>query len=398
MRDKMVKKLKIIVDQQALLQALEDVTRVVKKSELRSVNSCVLIEARTNGDVLFTGFRPEFALVIKIQATVLTSGIITVPAHMLYAFIRTMPQTETLEIDALCDYTQIYFHIRTGDLYTILQSWYLDNCFDNFPNPVRAYSNAPKDEEQVTFSIPSAFLTFLSTKLRFAMSTDKIHPYLNGIYLHIGKQNDKMMLRAAATDGHRLVQIQIPAPEQTASMPGVIIHRKVIKKLYRLLEDCDDTVKITVSKKHIFFEFSDTVLFSKPVEGVYPDYERVIPTDNDKIMRLDPGLFAKALDRAKAVMTDLTDKNKPVKLALSKNNLTSSVGFPGYNAMVEKIPTVYAGEALEISFNVNYLRDITAQIESDMIEFALSDANKPILIRDPTSTVDILYVLLPLRF
>ena len=127
----------------------------------------------------------------------------------------------------------------------------------------------------------------LVDKTRFAISTEETRYYLNGIYLHAAKSNGIAMLRAVATDGHRLAQVESPLPEGAAGMAGVIIPRKTIAEIRKLIDETAEDVQIALSDTKIRFAFDGGVLTSKLIDGTFPDYQRVIPADNDKVLEVD---------------------------------------------------------------------------------------------------------------
>jgi DNA polymerase-3 subunit beta len=233
----------------------------------------------------------------------------------------------------------------------------------------------------------------LIDRTRFAISTEETRYYLNGIYVHAAQSNDLPMLRAVATDGHRLARMEIPLPEGAAGMPGVIVPRKTVIELRKLLDELDQDVSVALSDTKIRFSFGATVLTSKLIDGTFPDYDRVIPTGNDRILEVECKPFAEAVDR---VSTISSEKSRAVKLALDKGSLTLSATSAENGTATEEIEVRYAAQPLEIGFNARYLLDIAEQIEGDGARFAMADAASPTVVRD-TADASALYVLMPMR-
>jgi len=233
----------------------------------------------------------------------------------------------------------------------------------------------------------------LSEKPRFATSTEETRYYLNGIYLHALKVDGAAVLRGVATDGHRLAQVQIALPEGAEDMPGVIVPRKTVFELHKLLEDVEDEVSVSLSQAKIRFEVGALVLTSKLIDGTFPDYERVIPKGNDKVLEVDSGVFANAVDR---VSTVSSEKGRAVKLNLGGDHLTLSVTNPSSGSAQEELDVSYQAEPLEIGFNAKYLLDVTGQLEHEKARFLLADAGSPTLIED-VADERALYVLMPMR-
>ncbi|WP_408591717.1 DNA polymerase III subunit beta, partial [Novosphingobium sp.] len=230
---------------------------------------------------------------------------------------------------------------------------------------------------------------------RFAISTEETRYYLNGIYIH-AVEGPVPKLRAVATDGHRLARIELDLPAGAADMPGVIVPRKCVNEVRKLLDEYADDVpvELSLSSSKIRFRFSpEATLTSKLIDGTFPDYSRVIPTGNDKLLKLDPRSFFEGVDR---VATIVTEKTRAVKLALENDRVTLSVTSPDNGTAAEELPADYRAQGFEIGFNANYLKDILSQIDGDTVELHLADAGAPTLIRKDEKS-PALYVLMPMR-
>jgi DNA polymerase-3 subunit beta len=216
---------------------------------------------------------------------------------------------------------------------------------------------------------------------------------LNGVFMHASTNNGIKVLRAVATDGHRLARVEVPLPAGAENIPGVILPRKTVLELRKLLDETQAPVAVGLSDTRVRFATDDTVLTSKLIDGTFPEYERVIPTGNDKVMEVDCSSFAQAVDR---VATIATEKSRAVKLALVKNQLTLSATSPEAGSATEEIEVTYASTPIEIGFNSRYLLDIAEQIKGENCLFRMADAASPTLIEDKTDS-SALYVLMPMR-
>ena len=239
------------------------------------------------------------------------------------------------------------------------------------------------------FELPAATLKQIVDKTRFAISTEETRYYLNGIFLHVADDH----LKAAATDGHRLARITLPKPDGADGMPDIIIPRKCIGELRKLLDEVDGSIEVSLSATKIRFVLGTAVLTSKLIDGTFPDYTRVIPTGNDKLLRIDARSLAQGVDR---VATIASEKTRAVKMALDRDKVTLSVTSPENGTASEEVPGDYPATPLEIGFNARYLMDILGQIESDDVEVHLADAAAPTLIRE-NDKASALYVLMPMR-
>jgi DNA polymerase-3 subunit beta len=245
------------------------------------------------------------------------------------------------------------------------------------------------------FHLTALALRGLIDRTRFAISTEETRYYLNGIYLHAADGADGRVLRAVATDGHRLARVEEPLPEGASAMPGVIVPRKTVAELRKLLEEASGDVACALSDTRIQFTVGNVTLTSKLIDGTFPEYERVIPRDNEKILRVGKKDFAEAVARVAAISSE---RSRPVKMSLARDLLVLSAASPEQGTASEELDgdrITYEFSPLEIGFQARYLNDITDQI-GDTVEFLFSDGSAPTVVResgDPTA----LYVLMPMR-
>jgi DNA polymerase-3 subunit beta len=239
------------------------------------------------------------------------------------------------------------------------------------------------------FALSAPHLRRLIDKTKFAISTEETRYYLNGIYLHAHNG----VLRAVATDGHRLALSEMDIPQGAQGLPGVIVPRKTIAEIRRLIDGGDADVSISVSEAKIRFTYGSAVLTSKLIDGTFPDYDRVIPKGNTKELTIDNKIFASAVDR---VSTISAEKSRSVKLSLTADSLALAVNNPEHGQANEDLMVDYSAEPLEIGFNAKYLLDVTGQIEGRDATFFLDSPASPALVKDPEDPAS-LFVLMPLR-
>jgi DNA polymerase-3 subunit beta len=185
----------------------------------------------------------------------------------------------------------------------------------------------------------------------------------------------------------------VPRPDGADGMPGIIVPRKCIGELRKLLDEVEGSVQITLSATKIRFGLGSAILTSKLIDGTFPDYSRVIPTANDKLLKIDPRSFEEGVDR---VATIATEKTRAVKMTLDRDKITLSVTSPENGTAAEEVPGAFQGEGFDIGFNARYLLDILNQIDSETVELHLADAAAPTLIRENDRS-PALYVLMPMR-
>jgi DNA polymerase-3 subunit beta len=310
----------------------------------------------------------------SVPAAVAQPGATTVSAHTLFDIVRKLPDGSQVELTAAEGKMQVVAGRSRFNLSTLPR--------DDFP--VIAEGELP-----TRFELPAATLREIIEKTRFAISTEETRYYLMGIFLHVVDEQ----LRAAATDGHRLARVTVARPEGSDGMPDVIIPRKAVAELYRLLEELEGTVEVSLSPTKVRFGLGNAVLTSKLIDGTFPDYNRVIPTGNDKLLKLDPKSFSAGVDR---VSTIASEKTRAVKMAVDRDRVTLSVTSPENGLATEEIPADYGADGLEIGFNARYLLDILSEIEGDTVEVHLADAAAPTLLRENDKS-NALYVLMPMR-
>ena len=355
------------------MRALGHVQSVVERRNTIPILSNVLLKGE-NGRLSLSATDMDLEVIEVVEAKIAREGRTTAPAHTLYDIVRKLRDGAEIELDAATDRNTLF--LRSG------RSTFQLTCLPAEDYPVM--TGAPLSHE---FLLAAAELKSLIDRTRFAISTEETRYYLNGIYLHTAKNGDVAVLRAVATDGHRLARVEIMVPDGAAGM------RKTVVELRKLLDEIDQPVRIELSESKIRFDFGDGVLSSKLIDGTFPDYDRVIPLNNDKELEVDCALFAEAVDR---VSTISSEKSRAVKLAVDRNTLTLSATSPENGTAAEEIEVNYRAAPIEIGFNSRYLLDITQQIKGDTALFSMADASAPTILRDAADS-SALYVLMPMR-
>ena len=373
--------MKATIERATLLRCLSHVQSVVERRNTIPILSNVLIEAEGDGlKVMATDL--DLQVVEHMDAASVESpGSITVSAHLLFDIARKLPEGSQVSLEAAENRMAIKAGRSRFSLPTLPR--------DDFPVIVEG-------DLPTSFELPAKTLAEIIDRTRFAISTEETRYYLNGIFFHVSDE-DQPVLRAAATDGHRLARFTLPRPEGAEGMPDVIVPRKAVAELRKLLDEkIDSNVQIDLSASKIRFALGGdggVVLTSKLIDGTFPDYSRVIPTGNDKLLRIDPRTFHEGVDR---VATIATEKTRAVKMGLEKDKVTLTVTSPDNGTATEELPAEYNSEEFEIGFNAGYLKDILGQIDSDSVDIHLADAGAPTLIRLNDDSAA-LYVLMPMR-
>jgi DNA polymerase III subunit beta len=368
--------MKATIERAMLLKSLGHVQSVVERRNTIPILSNVLIEATADG-LRLMATDLDLQIVETVEAQVETTGATTISAHTLFDIARKLPEGSQVSLQAADGKMAVNAGRARFNLATLPR--------DDFP--VIAEGELP-----TSFELPAATLRQIIDKTRFAISTEETRYYLNGIFIH-ATDDAQPVLKAAATDGHRLARVTVPRPEGAAGMPDIIIPRKCIAELRKLLDEVEGSVEVSLSASKIRFGLGNAVLTSKLIDGTFPDYSRVIPTGNDKLLTIDPKAFMQGVDR---VATIASEKTRAVKMAVEKDKITLSVTSPENGTAAEEVSGDYASDPIEIGFNARYLMDILAQIEGDTVEVHLADAAAPTLIRENDKAAA-LYVLMPMR-
>ncbi len=371
--------MKFTIERSTLLKILAHVQSVVERRNTIPILANVRLEAG-DGMVRLTATDMDLTIDESVAADIGASGATTAPAHLFYDIIRKLPDGAQVEITA----NDGRLDIVSG------RSVFNLNCLPAEDFPGQGDGDLPHK-----FTIGSAELRGLIDRTRFAISTEETRYYLNGIYIHASSGDDggQKMLRAVATDGHRLARVEVELPDGAEGMPGIIVPRKAVAELRKLADTTSAGIEISLSDTRIVVSFDNITLASKLIDGKFPDYERVIPTDNDKLLAVDCRTFEAAVDR---VSTISTEKSRAIKLKVDAGNLTLSASSAETSSATEAMEVDYDREAIEIGFNAGYLLDITQQIEGSDAELLMADAGSPTIVRE-AGDLSALYVLMPMR-
>ena len=373
--------MKLKADRATLMKALAHVQSVVERRNTIPILANVMIAVR-DGKLSLTATDMEIAIVEDVVAATTRNGACTAPAATLYEIVRKLPDGAEVELDHPGGDAQLT--LRAGRYATSL----VVLPVDDFPSMTAG--TLPH-----RFSLPAQVLRGLIDRTRFAISTEETRYYLNGIYLHATESDGTPVLRAVATDGHRLARVEEPLPDGAASMPGVIIPRKTVNEIRKLLDEVTGNVEVALSDTRIQFRADQVLVTSKLIDGTFPEYDRVIPRGNDKVMRVGKKDFADAVGRVAAISSE---RSRPVKLSLSHSLLVLSAASPEAGNATEELDgdrVQYDSGPLEIGFQARYLNDITDQI-GEQVEFRFADGSAPTVVQDAADS-SALFVLMPMR-
>ena len=363
-----------------LAQCLSHAKNVVERRNTIPILANVMLAVR-EGKLTLTATDMEIAIVEDAPASTTRNGSCTVPAATLYEIVRKLPEGAEVELDHPGGDAQLA--LRAGRYSTSLVVL-----------PTEDFPSMTAGALPHRFNLSAQVLRGLIDRTRFAISTEGTRYYLNGIYLHAAETEGTRVLRAVATDGHRLARVEEPLPEGAGSMPGVIIPRKTVNELRKLLKNYHGEIDVALSDARIQFQMGPITLTTKVIDGTFPEYERVIPRGNDNVLRVGKKDFADAVGRVAAISAE---RSCPVKLSLARDLLVLSAASPECGIANETLnggSVLYKGKELEIGFQARYLRDVLDTCAED-IELSFLDGSSPAIVRDADARA--LHVLMPMR-
>ena len=360
--------MKLKADRATLIKALAHIQSVAEKRNTIPILANALIAVR-DGKLSFTATDMEIAVVEEVAAATSRDGATTAPATTLYEIVRKLPEGAEVELDFAGGDAQL--GLRAGRYATSLVTL-----------PTEDFPSMTAGQLPHRFHLSALALRGLIDRTRFAISTEETRYY-------------RRVLRAVATDGHRLARVEEPLPDGAGAIPGVIVPRKTVAELRKLLDEASGDVECALSDTRIQFSLGTVQLTSKLIDGTFPEYERVIPRDNEKILRVGKKDFAEAVSRVAAISSE---RSRPVKMSLARDLLVLSAASPEQGTATEELDgdrVTYGSGPLEIGFQARYLSDITDQIGGE-VEFLFSDGSAPTVVRDAGDS-SALYVLMPMR-
>lgn len=364
--------MKLSVSREALLKPLQAVIGVVERRQTMPILANVLLVVK-DGKVAVTGTDLEVELVATVDVEVEAAGEITVPGRKLLDICRALPESAEVSISVSGE----KLNVKSGR-----------SRFSLMTLPAAEFPRVGDINAGQTLSISQSTLAKLLDKTHFSMAQQDVRYYLNGLLLETGNK----WLRAVATDGHRLALCEVELDEQKIPEQQVIVPRKGVLELQRLIGG-EGELQIELGSNHIRIQLEDIRYTSKLIDGRFPEYERVIPQDTDNQLTADREAFRGALQRT-AILSN--EKYRGIRLIIKKGGLLLQAHNPEQEEAEEEVEISYSGDDIEIGFNVNYLLDAFAAIESDEIVLAVVDGNSSCLLRDPGND-DCKYVVMPMR-
>jgi DNA polymerase-3 subunit beta len=374
--------MKLTIDRDALHAALQRVGKIVERRNTIPILGHLRLTAE-GATLTLTGTDLDMMASTDVPVDLRAPGEACVPAQMLGDIVSKCPAGGQilLEHDGAAKAT-----LKAGR--------------SRFQFPALPSSDFPdQGPHQFThhFEIKPDDLSALLSKTEFAVSNEETRYYLNGIFLHCVHQQDQVLMRAVATDGHRLARMELPAPSGSEGIPGIILPRKCVSEIRRLLKDVSEPVEISLDPGRIRLTIigakARTILTSKLIDGTFPDYQRVIPAGNDKTAIFGRKAFQEAVDRVSCVSAE---RSRATKLAFADDRLILSIDNKEGGGAADEIEGTYADAPFEIGFNAKYVADALSALDADTTLMKLADPGSPALFMDREGAA-LQIVLMPLR-
>ncbi len=366
--------MKFSVTRNVLIKPVQAITGIVDKRNTMAILGNIKLEAH-DGVLSLAATDLEVEVIAKIPVAVEVPGSITVPGKKLLDICRSLPDEASLAFTV--DGSQaVLTSGRSRFTLAVLSA-------DDFPSIESKLEDAPV---QVVQSVLSRLLK----RSYFAMASQDVRYFLNGLLVEMSDT----YLRTVATNGHRLAMttsnMAIPL---SGAKRQVIVPRKAVMELMRLLDDSDEVVDVTLGAGHIRVTLPHYQFTSKLIDGRYPDYNRVIPTENKNIVKVNRELLKQTLSRT-AILSN--EKYHGIRVNMASNLMTLSANNPEQEEAKDELDVEYTGAEMEIGFNVNYLIDALSVMEQEHVVIVLNGASGSAVLRDGPDS-DSVYVVMPIR-
>ncbi len=370
--------MKFQITKNKFFKCLSHLQGIVDKKNSLPILSNILIEAKTS-QLILSSTDMDISVIESLNCNILEEGSTTINAQIIYDIVRKLDDDSEIEIIS-----------NDGKLLTLRAngSRFSLACLSKEDFPIIEQSNTG-----ASIRINSRALHKLIEKTKFAISNEETRYFLNGLYFNVDQEDRKNILTLVGTDGHRLAKFSHELNHDTKNISGVIIPKKTIHELSKLLSEVDIDLEISISANKIIFYIDNVILISKLIDGSFPDYRRVIPSDNNNIIEIDRAKLLSAVDR---VSTIANEKSPVIKFKLLNNILNLNTINNESSTATEDLELNYQGVDIEIGFNSRYIMDIVNNLEDKKISIFLKDNTSPIIAQEKSNS-NLVYVLMPMR-
>ncbi len=369
--------MKLIITKENLIKALQKIIGVVEKRQTMPILSHILFRKKEDScEVVASDLEVQLSADMQIENGSDFSENITIPGRKLFDIGKGLPDEAVIEIEK----------VEEGKLkIKSKRSKFILSALDAKTFPLME----TKDDSQTELVIKSNNIKDIVGKSSFAMAQQDVRYYLNGLYLFIsGKE-----IFGVATDGHRLAKSGVEASFDLQEPISAIIPRKGVIEIDKQLENEGEELKVIISKNHIQISNKTSQAISKLIDGKFPDYEKVIPADADKLVTVDCKTLKEALIRVSILSND---RFRGVRLNFVENEIKVSANNPEKEEASDDIKASFSGEPVEVGFNVNYLIDVLNVIKTKKVKILLKDSSSSALLSPENDNLSS-YVVMPLR-
>ncbi len=376
------------IDKRELLKGLVFVQSIAGRKTTLPILSHVLMEADKDS-LYLTGTDLETGIREGLPANVRQEGKASVSAKKLYEIVRELPD-ETIHIEKKENH---WITLKCGKSTFNLAG--LDP--DEFPS-------LPTYREENFSKVPTAILMEMIEKTVFAASNEESRYHLNGIFLLQTKQASKEVLRMVATDGHRLSLIHREGYRIRGIEKGIILPKKGVMEARKIMGDKEEEqMEIYFDGTHGFLRMGKSLMILRLIDGEFPEYEQVIPKENDKRIRMEREKIHACLRR---ISTMASERVEGIKIALTKNAMEATSFNQDFGDAKEEVEVAYEGPPIEVGFNARYLLEVLGVVDANEIWMELKDEGSPAILRPAVSSEknspfigpnDQLFIIMPMR-
>ncbi|HID01409.1 MAG TPA: DNA polymerase III subunit beta [Piscirickettsiaceae bacterium] len=367
----------LTLSRETLLRALQNTAGVVEKRQTKPILGNVLLQLEEHSlTVIATDLEIEVRAQVLVDSADVTHFAITVPALKLLNIVRALPDgvmiTLTFAESGRCTLSAGRARFKLSTL------------------PAEAFPLIDLSQATLSLSLPEGRLRQLIQHSHFAMAAQDVRYYLNGMCLDIQDHS----LRVVATDGHRLSTCATTLETDGLTPTQAIVPRKGVLELVKLLSDSDDLAQLSLASNMLTVQREGVALTCKLIDGRYPDYKRVLPRDNNRLLKADRQQLKAILQRATILSND---RFRSVRLEIQPGLLTVHAQNAEQDEAHEELVVEYEGEPFEIAFNVQYLLDVIGTADDDFITLAFREATDPLLVTEQSETMQCQHVIMPMR-
>ena len=335
--------MRFTISREKLQEGLAAVTAAVPAKTTLPVLSNLLVETTERG-IRFSATDLDIAVSTEVSADVETPGAITIPAKKLSEIARELPPSP-VKVSA------------SGEQRVTIECG--RSKFKLLGLPRDEFPTFPTVRFNDSWRVKSGELQKLISHVAFAVSTEESRPILNGVLWEL--REDRM--RMVATNGHRLSKMELPVVASSAPPGDLIVPPKALEQIKRLFP-AEEELEIARGENHLGFRSPFTSVFTRLVEGPYPNYEQVIPKDNDRFCLCDKAALTSALQRMSVIASDQTHR---IKMSFNTGMLKFSVTTPDLGEASDELPVNYNGDQLDIGFNATYLLEILRYMPTEQV-------------------------------